>query len=328
MRHRRASKKVCTDGSRTGRVCAMTSAGDLHLLQTVDGSRVRYRRWLPDGDVRGTVQLVHGASEHSGRYGRLATALTAEGLAVYAMDLRGHGRTAESTGIGRFGGGLGVDTVVGDVDALHLVIAEQHPGVPRILLGHSMGSIIALAAAERDGGDLAGLVLSGPLGVNPALVDTVTQLEAALAAGLADQPLDALGQFNTAFEPARTPYDWLSRDDAEVDAYLADPLAGDDMPLTYGYAAGVFGMSVRAGTPEGVAALPEGLPVLLLSGQRDPVGGTDAEQVTALAELLRDRGLPVEQHVYPDARHEVFNETNRDEVVADLLAWVDQRLPR
>ena len=142
----------------------MTTAGELHQLQGADGSRVRYRRWLPDGDVRGTVQLVHGASEHSGRYGRLAAALTAEGLAVYAMDLRGHGRTAESTGIGRFGGGLGVDTVLGDVDGLHLVIDEQHPGVPRILLGHSMGSVIALAAAERHGADLAGLCCPDPSG--------------------------------------------------------------------------------------------------------------------------------------------------------------------
>src|SRR3954464_5233087 len=98
------------------------TSGELHQLQTVDGSRVQYRRWLPGGDVRGTVQLVHGASEHSGRYDRLATGLAAEGLAVYAMDLRGHGRTAESTGIGRFGGGLGVDTVLEDVQALHLVM--------------------------------------------------------------------------------------------------------------------------------------------------------------------------------------------------------------
>src|SRR5215212_2694316 len=135
-----------------------TSPGELHQLQGVDGSRVRYRRWLPDGDLRGTVQLVHGASEHSGRYGRLAAALTGRGFGVWAMDLRGHGRTAESTGIGRFGQGLGVETVLHDVDALHLVIADQHPGRPRVLLGHSMGSVIALAAAERNGGDLSALV--------------------------------------------------------------------------------------------------------------------------------------------------------------------------
>ncbi|MGZ4606041.1 MAG: alpha/beta fold hydrolase [Blastococcus sp.] len=305
-----------------------TTSGELHLLQTVDGSRVRYRRWLPDGDLRATIQLVHGASEHSGRYGRLAAALTAAGFGVWAMDLRGHGRTAESTGIGRFGGGLGVDTVLDDVEALHLVIDDEHPGVPRVLLGHSMGSIIALASAERDGRGLAGLVLSGPVGVAPQLADMVTALEEAIAAGAGDNALDALGAFNQPFEPARTAFDWLSRDAAEVDAYVADPLCGDQIPLTVAYAAGVFGLSVGAATADAVARLPEGLPVLLLSGERDPVGGEEAAQVNALAALLRDRGLPVEQHVYPDARHEVFNETNRDEVTADLIAWLRALLQR
>ena len=303
-----------------------TSPGEMHQLQTVDGSRVRYRRWLPDGDLRGTVQLVHGASEHSGRYDRLAAALTGRGFGVWAMDLRGHGRTAESTGIGRFGGGLGVDTVLDDVQALHLVIDDDHPGVPRFLLGHSMGSIIALASAERDGRDLTGLILSGPIGVAPHLADTVTALEEAVAAGAADHALDALGPFNERFEPARTRYDWLSRDDAEVDAYISDPLSGDDIPLTVAYAAGVFALAVRAATTDAMAGLPDGLPTLLLSGELDPVGGKDAVQTTALGQLFTERGLPVEQHVYPDARHEVFNETNRDEVVDDLLAWLEARL--
>jgi alpha-beta hydrolase superfamily lysophospholipase len=304
------------------------STGELHQLQGADGSRVRYRRWLPDGDLRATVQLVHGASEHSGRYSRLAEALTARGIGVWAMDLRGHGRTAESTGIGRFGNGLGVDTVLDDVDGLHLVIADEHPEVPRVLLGHSMGSIIALASAERNGADLTALVLSGPIGVAPQLADSVTALEEAVAAGAADHALDALGAFNEKFEPARTRYDWLSRDPAEVDKYVTDPLSGDEMPLTVAYAAAVFALAVRAATPEAVATLPDGLPVLLLSGQLDPVGGDDAVQVTALAQLFTERGLPVEQHVDPEARHEVFNETNRDEVVADLLGWVDRQLSR
>lgn len=305
----------------------MTTSADVKLLKTRDAIQLVYRRWLPEGAVRATVQIVHGASEHSARYGRLAGALNARGLAVYALDLRGHGRSAESTGIGRFGGS-GVDTVLDDVAAVHEIMSREHPGVPRILLGHSMGSIIALAAAERDGADLSGLVLSGPIGVAPQLTDTVSALESAVAAGMGDQALDALGSFNAAFEPARTRYDWLSRDPAEVDAYVADPLCGDEMPLTYAYAAGVFGMSVRAATPEGIAQLPEGLPVLILAGRRDPVGGTDADQVVALADLLEKRGLPVERHLYPDARHEVFNETNRDEVVADLLGWIDHRLGR
>lgn len=303
----------------------MTTAEEVRLLQAVDHVRVVYRRWLPDGDTRAVLHVVHGASEHSGRYGRLAAALTQRGIAVYAMDLRGHGRTAESSGVGRFGGS-GVDTVLHDVAGLNQVIADEHPGVPRFLLGHSLGSIVALTAAERHGTGLAGLILSGPIGVNPELADAVTALEAAVAAGAGDQTADILGPMNQAFEPARTPYDWLSRDPAEVDAYISDPLSGDDIPLTIAYVAEVFGLSVRAATAEGVAQLRDDLPVLLLSGQRDPVGGEEASQVNALADLMRARGLPVEQHVYPDARHEVFNETNRDEVTADLLDWLDRRL--
>jgi alpha-beta hydrolase superfamily lysophospholipase len=303
----------------------MTTSADVKLLQAVDHVRICYRRWQPEGECRGTVQIVHGASEHSARYGRLAQALVERGLAVYAMDLRGHGRTAEGTGVGRFGG-LGVERVLDDVRALHRMMTDEHPGVRRILIGHSMGSIIALAAAERDGDDLSGLVLSGPIGVAPELADSVTALDAAVAAGMGDQVLDALGPFNQPFEPARTPFDWLSRDPSEVDKYVEDPLCGEQMPLTHAYAAGVFGLAVRGASPEAVADLPDGLPVLLLSGERDPVGGVGGRQVTALADLLRDRGLPVEQRLYPDARHEVFNETNRDEVTDDLTTWIDQRL--
>jgi alpha-beta hydrolase superfamily lysophospholipase len=303
----------------------MATAEDVRLLQAVDHVRVVYRRWQPEQAARAALQIVHGASEHSGRYGRLARALTDRGIAVYAMDLRGHGRTAESSGIGRYGGS-GVDTVLHDVAGLDRVIADEHPGVPRFLLGHSLGSIVALAAAERAAADLAGLVLSGPLGVNPELGDAVTALEEAVDAGNGEEVADILGPMNQAFEPARTPYDWLSRDPAEVDAYVSDPLSGDAVPLTVAYVAGMFGLSVRAATAEGVAQLRDGLPVLLLSGQRDPVGGEEASQVNALAELMRRRGLPVEQHVYPDARHEVLNETNRDEVTADLVTWLDAHL--
>ncbi|MFW3168409.1 alpha/beta fold hydrolase [Geodermatophilus sp. CPCC 206100] len=302
-----------------------TRSEELRQLEAADGVRLVYRRWLPEGAVRGTVQVVHGASEHSGRYARLAGALTARGIAVAALDLRGHGRTAEATGPGRFGPGGGA-ALTADVRALQEVAAAEHPGVPRVLLGHSMGSVVALAAAEESGGDLAGLVLTGPIGVAPHLAESVAVLEASVAAGAGDASLDALGAFNQPFEPARTPFDWLSRDPAEVDAYLADPYCGDRMPLTTAYAAGVFGLSVRAASEEGVAALPAGLPVLLLAGRRDPVGGVDAAQVTALAGLLTARGLPVELHVYEDARHEVLNETNRDEVTADLLTWLDARL--
>jgi alpha-beta hydrolase superfamily lysophospholipase len=299
---------------------------DPAFTTAADGARLAERRWTPDGPVRATLQVVHGLSEHAGRYARLAAALTARGFAVGALDHRGHGLTAASTGAGRFGDGATSDTVLDDVRRLGERLAGDHPGVPRFLLGHSLGSVVALASAERDGEVLDGLVLSGPIGVAPHFAAAAEQLEAAVAAGTGEQPMDALTAFNAPFEPARTPYDWLTRDPAEVDAYLADPLCGDDVPPTYAYGAAMFALAARVASPDGVAGLPAGLPVLLLSGQRDPVGGEDAAQVTALTGLLRDRGLPVEQHVYPDARHEVFNETNRDEVTADLLSWLEARM--
>jgi alpha-beta hydrolase superfamily lysophospholipase len=303
-----------------------SGTGEIEHLEAADGTRLAYRRWAPEGEVRAALQIVHGLSEHGGRYARLAAALNARGIAVAALDQRGHGRTADATGKGRFGDGAGSDAVLDDVRMLGERLTGAHPGVPLFLLGHSLGSAVALGSAERDGAGLAGLALSGVIGVSPQLAEAATQLRAAADAGMADQPMDALSGFNAPFEPARTPYDWLSRDEAEVDAYLADPLCGDDVPPTYGYGAGMFELVARVATADAVRTVPDGLPVLLLAGRRDPVGGEDAAQVTALAELLRDRGLPVEERLYAEARHEVFNETNRDEVTADLAAWLDARL--
>jgi alpha-beta hydrolase superfamily lysophospholipase len=300
--------------------------GDVQHLEAPDGTRLAYRHWAPDGGVRAAVQDVHGLSEHGARYARLARALNGAGIAVAALDQRGHGRTADATGKGRFGDGAGPEDVLDDVRTLGERLTAAHPGVPLFLLGHSLGSAVALGSAQRDGAGLAGLVLSGVIGVSPGLAEAATQLRAAADAGLADQPMDALSAFNAPFEPARTPYDWLSRDPAEVDAYVADPLCGDGMPPTHGYGAGMFELVTRVATADAVRTVPDGLPVLLLAGRRDPVGGEDAAQVTALAGLLRDRGLPVEERLYPDARHEVFNETNRDEVTADLLGWLGRQL--
>ena len=244
------------------------------------------------------------------------------------MDLRGHGRTAESTGVGRFGARRCRRASSTTSSAMHLVIEEAHPGAPRILLGHSMGSIIALAGAERDGADLVGLVLSGPLGAAPHLAETRRRRSRRrVAAGAGDHALDALGAFNEAFEPARTRFDWLSRDPAEVDAYIADPLCGDDMPLTAAYAAGVFGLAVASADARGgrpATRRAAGAAPLRPAGPRR--AAPTPPRSPRSPSCSRARGLPVEQHVYPDARHEVFNETNRDEVTSDLLIWLDQRV--
>ncbi len=291
-------------------------------LSAGDGTAISYRKWLPEGKPSAIILVAHGMSEHSGRYARLAEALVGRGWAAYAPDHRGHGLTAEATGVGR-AGPAGVDGTVDDLLAL-LGLARQECGeVPVVLVGHSMGSMLAQAFAERHGGELVGLALSGSGGVAEGLGDMAAGMRGMADGGMADEPVPMLPMFNVAFEPARTPYDWLSRDEAEVDAYIADPLCGDDTPMTFGFIADLMELVADTMSPEGLDRLPRDLPVLLLTGEQDPASNM-AENVLVLEDQLRARGLDVEAHYYPDARHEVLNETNRDEVTRDLLQWIER----
>ena len=289
-----------------------------------DGVTMAYRSWLATADLRGVAVIAHGASEHSGRYDRFAAALAAAGFAVLAPDHRGHGLSAAATGPGVIGP-RGLEGVLDDLDCVVELGRTAAPTVPLVLVGHSMGSVIALRYAETRGERLAALVLSGPLGVVPGVDEAIGQLEPAVAGGMGETPVDALGAFNADFEPARTPYDWLSRDADEVDAYLADPLCGDDLPLTHGYLLAVL-EGARDGA-ERTGDVPDGLPVLVTAGERDPVSGGTV-QARALAERLRAGGAQVSERYYPDARHEILNETNRDEVEVDIVGWLDASVPR
>jgi alpha-beta hydrolase superfamily lysophospholipase len=241
---------------------------------------------------------------------------------VYALDHRGHGRTAAATGVGRTGPS-GIAGALADIGELRRIAAAELGGVPVVLLGHSMGAMLAQAYAERDGAGLAGLVLSGSPGRDEALGELAAGARSLVDAGLGDEPVAALATFNAPFEPARTPFDWLSRDEAEVDAYLADPWCGDRHPVTYAFVADLLTVTAAAMDPAGIAHLPTSTPILLLAGGSDPVSN-GATNVRALEASLRAIGLSVDAHYYPGARHEIFNETNRDEVVADLLAWLER----
>ena len=290
-----------------------------------DGVEVFYRRWAPNDSVRAVVLVVHGASEHSGRYARFAELLRDEGYAVYALDLRGHGRTADSTGRGRTGPG-GMNAVLADVDELANRARTDFPAVPVVLFGHSMGSVIAQAYVERSGDQLAGYVLSGTMGVMEGAEDMATVIRDAVTAGMADEPLDMLGGFNMTFEPARTKYDWLSRDPEEVDKYVNDPWCGDNLPLTYGFVAEMLDTVATIMDEEEIARVPKHLPVLLITGEADPVSN-GAVQVRELEKRLRDAVLDVTAKYYADARHELLNEINRDDVHADIVAWLNRVTP-
>jgi alpha-beta hydrolase superfamily lysophospholipase len=291
-------------------------------FEDADGVTVALRRWLPRGDARAIVVVVHGASEHSGRYARLADVLTNEGYAVYALDLRGHGRTADSTGPGRIGP-RGMEGVFDDLRAVIGRGKQEHPNVPVVLFGHSMGSVITQGFVETHGDEVDAYVLSGTMGAAPGAADFAAAVREAVDAGMGDEPLDTLSSFNADFEPPRTAFDWLSRDPDEVDRYVADPLCGDDLPLTYGYVAAMLDTVATSSEPDQIARVPRRIPVLLVTGDADPVSN-GAAHVRELEGRLRAAGLDVEAHYYPDARHEVLNETNRDEVHADVVAWLER----
>jgi alpha-beta hydrolase superfamily lysophospholipase len=287
-----------------------------------DGVEVFYRRWIPGGEARAVVVVVHGASEHSGRYARVADVLTGEGYAVYALDLRGHGRTSCSTGPGRIGP-RGMHGVLDDVSELVGRARADCADRPVVLFGHSMGSLVVQAFVEQHDEELAAYVLSGTMGPMDGVAELADGIRQAVDAGMADDPLDMLGGFKAAFEPARTTYDWLSRDPDEVDKYIADPLCGDDLPLTYGFVAEMLETIASVMEPTGIARVPTHLPVLLLTGDADPVSNGGL-QVRELEKHLRGAGLDVTAKYYAGARHEVLNETNRAEVHAGLVAWLDR----
>lgn len=269
-------------------------------------------RWDPAGPPRGIVQLTHGMGEHLLRYEALAAALTDAGFLVVGQDHRGHGATAQEGHQGELGAG-GWDELVRDIGRVTELVRAEHRDLPLVLLGHSMGSFAAQQYVLDASEGLAGLVLSG--------TTTLDLLEPALDL---DGPTD-LSAFNAPFAPARTDYDWLSRDEAQVDAYVADPRCGFGLSAPDNKQ--MFVSARQVADPERLRRVRTDLPVYVVVGDADPLNGQLA-LVHALVQRLQETGLvDVTLKAYEGARHEVFNETNRAEVVADLLAWLDRVVP-
>ena len=304
-------------------------------MRTGDGLELFVYRWWPAAGtpVRGVVQIAHGAAEHAGRYDRLARVLAAAGYAVYADDHRAHGRTAGAVERAGIAGPDGWNRMLADLRMVTERAAAEHPGRPIVFLGHSMGSMLGQAYAQQHGDALTGLILSGTASaIMPGAQDMGANVEAAIGRDGADAPsMDfamLFAGFNEPFNegappPAPTGFEWLSRDHAEVMKYVNDPFCG------FGFANQlVLDMSHGLDAiwaPGAEARIPRQLPVLLIAGAEDPVGVNDG--VHALGERYRAVGLDVDEIIYPDARHEIFNETNRDVVDADVLRWLDAHLP-
>ncbi|KRE31398.1 alpha/beta hydrolase [Agromyces sp. Soil535] len=269
------------------------------------GVHIHYQAWrVPDATA--VVQLVHGVGEHIGRYGELVDALNAAAYSVWADDHRGHGQTGfeqhggDLTRIGRLGPG-GLPATIEAVRQFTRVIREAEGGLPLILLGHAWGSLMAQMIVNSHAADYDGVVLTG----------TAYRTLFDMNGGDLNRRHRHLGP---------TPVEWLSRDPDVPPAFMADPYT-TEVPLRK-----LFGLrdSVRLlGRP--MPDLPPELPVLIMVGSDDSLGGELSAVKLANAYARRSGLLDVELIVYEGARHEVFNETNREEVRADLIRWLDER---
>ena len=307
-----------------------------------DGTKLFLRR-RPVGSDKplALVNIVHGMAEHSGRYERLAEWLAGAEIEVWAADMRGHGKTADLNVNGPGRGGLmghcadvdGFERVTADLHLLNRKIRSLYPDVPLFLLGHSWGSFIVQNYIEAYAGDLAaegrginGCILSGSRGPDGlktmAGLPLMTFLSFVFGRRGSSSITRALvdGPYNKPFRPGRTSFDWLSRDEKEVDAYVNDPMCGN-LCSTGFYRDLVSGLC-RIHQTEAMSRIDPALPVYIFSGSTDPVGEMGASP-TALLNAYRALGLnDIDFVLYPDARHETLNETNREEVTENLAAWI------
>ena len=301
-------------------------------LSSPTGAELAVRHMPAEGHARGVVQINHGLAEHAARYARFAAFLASRGFHVYAHDHRGHGLTRAPDSIpGAFAAKDGAARVIADVASVHGLIAERHPGLPVVTFGHSMGGLIALNFAEAHPAASAALALWNSnfnAGVAGRAGQAILAVEAFFKGS--DTPSAMLPKLTfqawaKAMPNRRTDFDWLSRDKAEVDLYIADPLCGWD--ATVSMWRDVFALIYAGGDHGNLAKLPKALPVHLTGGAEDPA--TDkGKAVTWLDAKMRAAGLSdVTLQILPETRHETLNEINREASMQGFAAWLEARLP-
>jgi alpha-beta hydrolase superfamily lysophospholipase len=278
----------------------MTVTDQRFRYEGADGAGLAGFRWSSSAKPKAVIQLAHGAGEHAMRYFERLAPIIEGGYVVYAADHRGHGMTSGMTSLGDFGAG-GAPAAVDDMAVLALLIREREPGLPLVLFGHSMGAMFSQAWVLEHSALIDALVLSGTAGPAPIRPDSL----------------------NEGLKPQRTPYDWLSRDAAEVDKYIADPFCG--IRFTPPSQASFMTLRERRMDAEALAKVKPGLPVYIFVGDADPINAR-LQRLMPLVDAYRAAGLEVTLKVYPGGRHEMLNETNRAEVVRDLQAWLDRTM--
>ncbi|AZK48241.1 alpha/beta hydrolase [Paenibacillus lentus] len=289
--------------------------------------------WYPEGEgigvPQGVLQIAHGMAETAKRYARLAEVLTARGWIVFAGDHRGHGRTAKTDAELGCIGKDGFGGMVRDMSTLSRIIQERHPGLPLFLLGHSMGSFLTQKIMYTAPEPYSGFILSGTngprgllaFGENLARLQCLIQGErhpSLMLNGL------VFGTYNKHFLPPHTPFDWLSRDEAEVEKYVNNPHCG--FLCSAGFFQGLFSLLQEIHRPNRMRKIPKDKPIYIFGGDEDPVGlrGDGVKKLAVLYNMLLIKD--VELKLYPGGRHEMLNETNRDEVTRDLVDWLERHV--
>ena len=302
---------------------------DRHVLTAPDGHEIHVQTWRPAGEPLGLVQLLHGLGEHSDRYAAFGEACAQQGFVLVAHDHRGHGEHCDVYGF--FAAAEGWHKVLKDALAVQEDTRQRFEGVPLVLFGHSMGSYIAQAFAMEFTTPLAGLLLSGSTWPSRLLTIPARLIAHFESWRLGEEGRSAFlnklafGDFNKAFEPARTDMDWLSRDERQVDKYVADPLCGGE--YTNRLWLDLLGGLRDISSENALRRIPADLPIMIMGGTDDPVGGDKG--LGKLAFHYAQTGhTRLKVKIYPQGRHEMLNETNRDEVTTDLLEWIGYCLAR
>lgn len=286
---------------------------------------VYVKEWSPDGPPRAIVQIAHGMAEHIARYQRFARFLNEHGILVVGLDLPGHGKSVGEGGTkGYFSEEDGWGRAIADIRALLVQTRGRYPDVKYVLFGHSMGSFLARTYAARYGEEADAYIFCGTAGKNPALSAAKLIAKYEIKKYGAKAPSEMLnnlsfGAYNKAFSPNRTAFDWLSRDNEEVDRYVADENCG--FVFTAGGFQDLFAGLSEIGAKEWAQSVAK-KPILIVSGEKDPVGG-NGKGVREVAASLTEASHDVTLKLYPNCRHELLNEQNYADVYGDILTFIE-----
>lgn len=296
-------------------------------ITSVTGQKLDAYLWLPSEKPLGLIQIVHGMSEYIDRYNQTAIDFTKAGFAVFGHTQLGHGSKAST--LGYFDKQNGWDLLLEDIDNVRKNVQQRFSDIPYFLLGHSMGSFLVRTYIQKPAysNEINGIVISGTGQQSPIMIvfgKMIANLQILFSGE--KKPANFLnslsfGNYNKNFKPTRTNFDWLSTNNKNVDKYISDPLCG--FPFTAKGYDDLFDGLARLNDKKLYDNIEKNVPICFISGEDDPVGKTDNALDKAIAMYKNANFKDITVRKYQGGRHEMFNETDRDLVINDLIAWIN-----